>query len=149
MNEGMPVLLTITGINTEGDGAGEDPVKLTTRGTIRSEGLFFLLEYDESQIDEGDGSVTTQHIQLKIFGDRVEMTRMGDFATTMVFVKDQRFEGAYRTPYGSLSMAVFSTLVQVVLKPTNGFIHLKYQLEVQGQYSGMHDLKLEYRLIRP
>lgn len=142
-----PVLVSLTGYTVEGDGSQDSPIKLTTRGMMSKEGSLYTLEYDETQTDEDSGAMMTQHIVLTMQTNRVQMTRMGDFGTTMVFVKDKRFEGDYHTPYGDLSMAVFATKVSMTLSEKKGSLHLQYQLSVQGQYSGMHDLRMEYRAL--
>ena len=73
------------------------------------------------------------------------MQRCGDFATSMVFEKGCRFEGSYDTPYGSLDMGVFPTLVRYCVdEEANGEVKLKYQLDLQGQFAAMHELRIRF-----
>lgn len=142
--EGTPVLLTMTGSARNERGEAEEPVKLMTTGVLKPSASGYMLRYQESQTDEGDGSVMTQDIILLMQPGRVTMTRLGDFGTSMVFVKDRRFEGVYHTPYGDLDMALFATQVSVSLAPDHGSVSLEYQLDLQGNYVSMHTLRLEY-----
>lgn len=138
----IPVLVTLSGTS---DASGdEDTIRVMTTGQLRPTPSGFMLRYTESQTDEGTGAVMTQDIILNMQPGRVSMTRMGEYGTTMVFVKDTRFEGKYRTPFGDLDMALFATQVHTDLSPEKGSIHLKYQLDLQGNFAGVNTLHLEY-----
>lgn len=138
----IPVLVTLSGTS---DAFGQDDtIRVMTKGQLRQTPSGYMLRYQETQTDDGDGSVMTQDIILNMQPGRVSMTRLGDYGTTMVFVKDTRFEGKYRTPFGDLDMALYATQVQTELTPEKGSIHLKYQLDLQGNFAGMNTLHLEY-----
>ena len=138
----IPVLVTLSGTS---DASGQDDtIRVMTKGQLRLTPSGYMLRYQETQTDDGDGSVMTQDIILNMQPGRVSMTRLGDYGTTMVFVKDTRFEGKYRTPFGDLDMALYATQVQTELSPEKGCIRLKYQLELQGSLAGVNTLHLEY-----
>ena len=105
-------------------------------------GVYTLL-YPETQESE-DGAAVTQDIKLTMTPSRVTMTREGAFSTTMIFVRGQRFEGAYHTPYGDLEMAVFATKVDCRLAPHAGSVNLQYTLDMQGAFAAMNTLELTY-----
>ena len=73
------------------------------------------------------------------------MERKGDYSNTMVFVKGQRFEGVYRTPYGNMDMAVYTREAACKFGSSEGNMHLKYQLDIQGSYASTNELHLEYK----
>ena len=91
--------------------------------------------------DENICSVITLFLEK----NRVTMMRKGDYANTMVFVPEQRFEGIYQTPFGNMDMAVLSRGVQCDIGERKGSVHLKYQLNLQGAYTSTNELHLEYR----
>ncbi|MGN0745570.1 MAG: DUF1934 domain-containing protein [Aristaeellaceae bacterium] len=136
------VVVTLCGIS--GERGEEDVIRVMTTGQLRRTPSGYLLRYQETQTDDNDGTVMTQDIILSLQPGRVSMTRLGDYGATMVFVKDRRFEGKYRTPYGELDMAIFATHVQCDLAPEKGSVHLKYQLDLQGSFASMNTLHLEY-----
>ena len=103
------------------------------------------LEYAESQQDEETGEILTSDISLSRRNGKITMERKGDFSNTMVFAKGQRFEGVYHTPYGEMDMAVFTKEAACKFGKTEGNIHLKYQLNIQGNYTSTNELHLEYK----
>lgn len=143
-NKGTRVLVMLTGSTLDERGIPEEPVKVITTGELKpTPSGGYMLRYQESQEDD-TGETLTQEVLLMMQSGRVTMTRLGDFGTTMVFVKDRRFEGSYRTPYGELAMALYATQVSASLYPDHGSVHLEYQLDVQGSFAAMHTLQLEY-----
>ena len=44
-----------------------------------------------------------------------------------------------------MELAVYPTKVSVQAGEGEGHVHLKYQLEFQGQYASMNELTLRYR----
>ena len=104
-----------------------------------------LLQYVESQQDEETGEITKSDISLSLREGKITMERKGDFSNTMVFAKGQRFEGVYHTPYGEMDMAVFTKEAACRFGRSEGNIHLKYQLNIQGSYASTNELHLEYK----
>lgn len=144
MQTTLPVLLTLSGRSQSVPGEEDAPIQLMTTGQLTVSGGTYTLRYQESQPEDDAGRLSTQNITLQMQTGRVVMTREGDFGASMVFVKGRRFEGAYHTPYGDLDMAVYATRVSCRLSPERGSVHLQYQLDMQGSFAAMHDLKLEY-----
>ena len=140
----IPVLLSLSGSAQTGDGAEDGPIQIMTTGLMTLSEDSYVLRYQESQPDDDGKTVTTQDVILELSPGRVTMTRLGEYGTSMVFVKDQRFEGVYHTPYGDLDMAVYATRVSCRLAPERGSVHLQYQLDLQGAFAAMHELHLEY-----
>ena len=138
--DAIPVLMTLSGRAYGGAVEDEEAVDLMTTGLLYPLKEGWKLTYTETQPDDN----TTTDITLLLGRDRVVMTRTGDYASSMVFRKDRRFEGVYRTPFGSLSMAVFATRVDVNMTREHGTVVLEYQLDLQGNYAAMHELRLTY-----
>ena len=104
-----------------------------------------VLQYAETQQDEETGEITKADISLSLRDGRITMERKGDFSNTMVFAKGQRFEGVYHTPYGEMDMAVYTREAACRFGQSEGNIHLKYQLNIQGNYASTNELHLEYK----
>ena len=122
------------------------PMQFITRGTLnRDENNRYILCYRESQKDEESGTEIHSDIEMTMEKDRVTMVRKGDFSSAMVFNRNQRFEGFYRTPYGEIRMAVHTDHVRCDLREDAGSVHLKYQLSLDGAYASTNELHLEYR----
>ena len=128
------------------EGIHDDPIRFMTTGMMMQPGKeHCILRYRESQQDEATGEMVHADIELDLRKDRVIMTRSGDFSSTMVFARDQRFEGIYSTPYGKMDMAVYTRQLKCALGEISGTIHLKYQLNLQGAYASTNELHLEYQ----
>lgn len=138
--EAIPVLMTLSGRAYGGTVEEEEVVDLMTTGLLYPLKEGWKLTYTETQPDDN----TTSEVTLLMRHDRVLMSRSGEYGSSMVFRKDRRFEGSYHTPFGSLSMAVFPTRVDVNMTQEHGTVVLEYQLDLQGNYAAMHELRLTY-----
>lgn len=146
-NNMIPVIVHLSSYTRGERGEKENAVRLMCRGRLRAAGDGYLLRYQEVQQDEDTGENTVQDVILAMqmsTPPRVTMTRLGDYGTTMVFVKDRRFEGAYRTPFGELGLALYAMQVQCRLADDCGSVHLEYQLDMQGSYSAVQCIDVSY-----
>ncbi len=144
-NRETTVYLNLTSRATY-NGGMEYPVQYITSGVLKKlEKDHYVIRYVESQPDEDTGEIENSDIELDLSRNRVIMTRSGDFSSMMVFARDQRFEGQYRTPYGDMSMAVFTNTLRCDLNETRGDVHLEYQLHLQGSYASTNELHLAYQ----
>ncbi|MBE5796853.1 MAG: DUF1934 domain-containing protein [Clostridiales bacterium] len=139
-----PVLVTLVSGSHSGDSEPEELVRLRCQGELKETSTGYLLRYQEVQTDDETGKTVSQDVILSLQPDRVTMNRLGAFGTTMVFVKDRRFEGAYHTPYGDLGLALFATQVSCRLGPDSGSVHLEYQLDMQGNYAAVQTIDVTY-----
>ena len=135
-----PVRLTVTGMaynrNEE-----DEAMHLTTFGTLSGNSKLWKLRYTERRGDSED----KHDVEMTMGDGRVIVTRKGAFASDMVFHKDHRFEGSYRTPFGDLSMGIYPTQVDyTVSKEGDGSVSLKYQLDIQGRYTSVHKLDIAF-----
>ena len=145
-NKMIPVIVTLQSYARGERGEKEQPIKLMCRGRMRPTGDGCMLRYQEVQQDD-TGETLAQDVILNVQNTpepRVTMTRLGDYGTTMVFVKDRRFEGAYHTPYGDLGLALYAMQVQCKVAEDHGHIHLEYQLDMQGSYSAVQCIDVSF-----
>lgn len=133
------VLLSVMGW-THDDDDPSDSVRLLTTGTLSGEKDRWRIDYKETQLDNESSDVI-----LTMDKGVVTMQRSGAYGASMVFQQGHRYEGAYRTPYGDLSMGVYPTHVKY--KVENGLagqVDLTYQLDLQGQFAAMHELRIRF-----
>ncbi len=134
------VLVSITGWTREND-VQDDPMRLLTTGTLTGEKDAWRIDYTETEPDDGE----THFVTLTMGKGVVTMERSGQFATSMVFDQGRRFEGSYRTPFGDLAMGVYPTQVKYqVDRDHTGEVNLTYQLDLQGQFAAMHELRIRF-----
>ena len=147
-NSHKPVFINLLAI-ARYDQMPDYPIQFMTVGKLfyRKPGEA-LLQYVESQQDDETGEITASDISLSVRDGQVTMERKGDYSNTMVFSRGQRFEGVYHTPYGEMDMAVFTKEAACRFGQAEGNIHLKYQLNIHGNYASTNELHLEYRAER-
>ena len=133
------VLVSITGWTREDDDQPES-IRLLTTGTFSGQQENWRIDYTETQPDNDAHDVT-----LTMGKGVVTMQRLGSFSTSMVFEQGHRFEGSYQTPYGALAMGVYPTHVKYkVNDEATGEVNLTYQLDLQGQFAAMHELRIKF-----
>ena len=138
--KGKKVLLTVTGLASnvdEDDGA----MRLVTTGILTGTKDKWRLRYTEMQPDTNE----KYRITMTMDKDTVTMNRDGAYGANMIFEQNHRYESSYRTPFGSLDMGIFPTQVHYhVREDMSGEVNLKYQLDIQGQYTSFHDLRIRF-----
>ena len=142
-----PVIVTLSSYARGERGEKEQPIRLMCHGRLRPTSEGCMVRYQEVQQEEPNGTSMIQDVILNVqcgTVPRVTMTRMGDYGTTMVFVKDRRFEGAYHTPYGDLALALYAMQVQCRVAEDCGSVHLEYQLDMQGSYSAVQCIDVSW-----
>ncbi len=145
MKKEKSIIINLTAMASY-EGIQDYPIQFMTTGTLsRPDKEHYVIRYRESTTDEDTGKLVHADIELDLRKNQVIMTRSGDFSSMMVFSKDQRFEGQYATPYGSMDMAVYTRQLNCALSEREGTMHLKYQLNLQGTYASTNELHLEYR----
>lgn len=139
--EKTQVLLSVSGWSQNQGDESPDAVRLLTTGTLSGGNDTWRIDYTETQPDSSAASDVVVKMQKGV----VTMERLGEYATSMVFEKGRRFEGSYHTPYGALDMGIFSTTVKYhVDDQQTGEVNLKYQLDLQGQFAAIHELRIRF-----
>ncbi len=138
---GKKVVLSVTGVVQDvGSEETSDEMRLVTTGELTGEKDSYCLRYTETQPDTAETHKVTFTMQDGV----VTMSREGDYHTSMIFSQGNRFEGSYNTPYGALEMGVFPTQVKYTVDDAHGEVVLKYQLDIQGQYASMREMRIRF-----
>lgn len=140
----IPVRVTLESSSRDDSGALDAPIRIMTTGQLKPTPSGYVLRYIESAADDATGQVTSSPVTLSLQPDRVVMNRAGEFGTTMVFVKDTRFEGLYHTPYGDMGLALYTTHVYCKAAPEKGTVRLEYQIDMRGSYAATQTIALDY-----
>lgn len=98
--------LRISTIQTIDEAGNEDVIEILTEATLEKFDDSFIINYDESEITEQEGSRT----RLKIYKDNMLMTKVGLFSSKMEFQEGKKYSNLYSTPYGSFDLE-YETLV--------------------------------------
>ncbi len=134
MNE---VLLHIVGYRElNGDIEGTE---FTTSGMIEQTDDELRIFYDDMKPVDSS-TVTTSIIARK---DSIIMTKSGAVQTEFVFEPEKTFAASYSTPFGTLDLTLYPTLVDTKESARGGKIELEYVLTFSG-LQVMNRLDLSY-----
>ena len=140
---GKKVLLSVTGtVQDLGMEDFPDQIRLFTTGELSGskEQNRWRLRYTETQPESTASDVVTFTME----DGTVTMQREGETNTSMIFRQGNRYEGSYATPYGELAMGVYPTHVRYNVEDARGEVVLKYQLDIQGQFSSVREMRIKF-----
>lgn len=138
---GKKVLLSVVGVVQDvGAEEASDEMRLVTTGELSGEDDSWKLRYIETQPDTAE----THQVTFTMQNGVVTMSREGEYRTSMIFSQGNRFEGNYETPYGALEMGVYPTQVKYKVDEAKGEVLLKYQLDIQGQFASMREMRIRF-----
>ncbi|MBQ8002676.1 MAG: DUF1934 domain-containing protein [Clostridia bacterium] len=133
------VYVSITGMsNVEGE---KDKTELVTEGEYAVRNGKYLLRYNESLSDEGDGCTTI----IKIDDGSVTMSRTGNINTQMIFENGKRHMSHYETPMGSFTIGVSTDLLKTAVDEDGGEVEIKYILDINNSAQVENYLRLNIR----
>jgi uncharacterized beta-barrel protein YwiB (DUF1934 family) len=123
------VLLTIAGLQYM-DEEFHEPVEIVTAGDYYYRNGKHFIRYDEAV----EGS--TEHISntIKVCGDSMEVTKKGLANVHMVFEKNKKNMTCYATPFGSMTIGILASDVNVKESEENIDIQVQYSLEVNYEH---------------
>ncbi len=127
------------------EGQKEHLVSLDTVGFAYEEQDFLYLEYEETELIGVKGT-TTQICLPFLDNKKVIIKRIGSSSMNQVYVKGEKYQTSYLTPYGEMSVELLPSMVNVLKTDTYIKITLSYDLVVSSQYVGQHQLNIEAKL---
>ncbi|WP_326911214.1 DUF1934 domain-containing protein [Sedimentibacter sp. MB31-C6] len=134
------VKIKIVTIQTIDDAGNEDTIELVTEAKIDKTDECFIIDYDESDITETKESKT----RLKIYKDKMLMTKIGTFSSKMEFEKGKNFQNIYSTPYGTFDLN-FSTLCYEynLNNKGKGSVYVEYKMVFGKSSKNYNKLKID------
>ena len=107
------------------------PSEFSTEGEFYREEDAACLTYQESEVS-GMGKTTTT---VRVDGGMVSVIRLGEVNSVMEFEKGKRKVSLYETPYGELSLTVYTRDVVIEYAADDNVLsHIKvdYDLDIRG-----------------
>lgn len=122
----------------------EDSYELSTVGRyVKRDGKFYV-SYEGSEITGFKNTTTT----LKIKDDYVSMIRFGEGRSSqMIFKTKKQYTGIYRTPYGDLSVDVFTNNMRIDVDDNGGDIELDYFTQLNAGDTVRNNLHVHIRKV--
>ena len=90
-----------------------------------------------------DGADQKSVSLIKISDDCVEVSRKGAITTCMEFVKNKKTVSCYNTPYGSINISIFTSVLMIERQEDAIHILLEYTMEVNDQQMNTNRVEME------
>lgn len=134
------VKVKITTTQTVDEAGNEDVIELVTEASMDRTQDCIIINYDESHITENDSTRT----RLKIYTDKLIMTKIGTFSSKMEFEKNKSCKNLYSTPYGTFDLDFSTTIYDNALDDDGkGFVYVEYNIILGGSYEKYNKLRID------
>lgn len=142
MSDKKNIWLSIKG-KSQQDNGPEDTVELITQGEMYKKLKSDYIIYKETEVSGLEGTTTT----LKIDGEKVSIIRLGTTNSHMTFEKGRKNYNLYSTPYGDMSMVVYTKDINIDYDNKNdpSKIFVDYSIEIQGFMSSRNVINIEVK----
>ncbi len=132
------ILIEIKG--TQRYGRETDVTELTTFGTLRDDGVAYIIRYRE-ELEPPDESV---NVTVRVNKDEsaVEMTRSGKTHSSLLIEKSKRHMCRYGTEYGDMLMGIYGKDIEADIK--KGVFHFEYDIDFNGSVTSQNKVKLHF-----
>jgi len=94
--------------------------------------------------DLGDDTEAPAKSTLKIDADKVTLLRYGITSSQMIFEQGKKHTSNYQTPYGNISLGVFSDMLSIDINENGGNLNVSYGIYFEDMIS--HYTKLSIKL---
>lgn len=136
--------ITVTGRQVC-DGEDQGEVRLSALGTYREkDGKRFILykEYDE------EDAKAYRMASLIVEPGVVTMTRSGS-STRLILEKGRRHLCLYDTVFGSMTVGIYTSQLDVDLGDRGGTLEIAYTLDIDSNLSSQHTLRIDVNPVPP
>lgn len=114
--------------------------ELLTEGTMEQAEGKFILSYEDSDATGFEGATTTITAENDSF---VSITRTGTANSNLVIETGKKHHCLYGTPYGDITVGVFTHNIENDLSENGGNLYLKYTIDVNSAYMSDNEIYIE------
>lgn len=132
------ILIEVKG--TQRYGRDTDVTELTTFGTIRDDGVAYIIRYKE-ELEEPGESVTVT-VRVNKDESAVEMTRLSKTHSSLLIEKSKRHLCNYGTEFGDLLMGIYGRDIEADIE--NGRFNFEYDIDFNGAVASQNKVRLSF-----
>jgi len=134
------IKVKITTKQTIDEAGNEDTIELMTEAEMEHQDDCLIISYDESDITESKGTKT----RLRIYENKLIMTKIGPFSSRMEFEKNKSYNNLYSTPYGNFDLD-FSTIVfnNDLNEHGKGTVYIEYKIIFGGSEESLNKMSID------
>ncbi|MBR3307162.1 MAG: DUF1934 domain-containing protein [Lachnospiraceae bacterium] len=134
------VIIAIRGLQFVGSDDPEEPIELIIPGLYYYKNDTHYIVYEEKGPNERDQSRTI----IRAREDRVELTRSGDQAMSMIFDPSEKNQTRMDTPFGQLMMGVQTN--DIVIDEMEGGMDIRVNYYLDINYDRYAQCRVELRI---
>ena len=128
--------------SSQRDETGRDEtITLDTPGVYGEAENYRYISYEETSLSGLEGTKTT----IRLFGDRVTLSRRGSFVQETEYIPGEELESEYMTPAGPMRILTTAREVVDTVKNGTGEIRLVYDIEMEGLFKHLNEIVIEVR----
>lgn len=114
--------------------------ELMTEGTMENDGGVWKITYEDSDATGFEGATTT----ITADGDSlVSIMRTGTANSNLVIEAGKKHFCLYGTPFGDLTVGIYTHKIENSLSENGGKLYLKYTLDVNSAYMSDNEIYLD------
>lgn len=132
------ILIEVKG--TQRYGKDTDVTELTTFGTIRDDGVAYIIRYKE-ELEEPGESVTVT-VRVNKDESAVEMTRLGKTHSSLLIERAKRHLCNYSTEFGDMLMGIYGRNIEADAE--NGRFDFEYDIDFNGAVASQNKVRLSF-----
>lgn len=140
----IPVLIMMTSCPHGTPDPESETVRTSMVGTIEQKGDSYILCYTE-QISDDTGVIFPRDVTVTMRSNSALMEARGEYGMTLFLEKGRRFEGTYQTPFGDMSLAIYTTALTIQPGTSSGKLFATYQLDTGADPMAL-DITLLWRM---
>ena len=134
------VTISIIGSQTV-PGSDEDAFELITDGEYKRENGISTFSYVESELTGYSGFQAIFNVEP----DRVVLQRGGGTIGDMIFSEKQKHHFLYETPFGAITMGIFTRSIKKNMRDDGGDLEIRYNIEVDNVAVSCNSFKIGIR----
>lgn len=109
-----------------------------TFSTVKGGG--FKIAYDETEATGFEGART----EITAFGNEsASIVRSGEAGTNLIIEKDKKHYCHYGTPYGDMTIGIYTQSIVNNLTADGGDLYLKYTVDINSSYVSDNEVYIE------
>ena len=116
------------------DGSPEE-TQISVVGTLSKGEKGYLIEYVDYEPYQNKTVISLN-------GKTLLMTKIGETVTEMFFCEGERSNSDYQTPYGSISIGIYTEFLESSVTTQGGKIILKYNIDFNSGFAAKNELEI-------
>jgi len=120
------------------DGESDNKIEFVTPAELTMKNNKYYITFE----DLGDEDEAPAKSTLKIDEDKVTLLRYGLTSSQMIFEQGKKHTGNYQTPYGNVSLGVFSDMLNIEINEQGGNLDVSYGIYFEDMISHYNKLSI-------